>query len=64
MLLIVLSSLLHWLVSQSIFLIVVSTYNQDGVLASAVAVVTYGFSPVARYSASLLAECWSVLWWG
>jgi hypothetical protein len=45
--LITLSSLLHWLVSQSIFLAVVSTYNPDGVLASAVAVVTCGFSRVA-----------------
>ena len=45
--LIVLSSLLHWLVSQSIFLAVVSTYNPDGVLASAIAVVTCGFSPMA-----------------
>ena len=44
---IVLSSLLHWLVLQSIFLAVVSTYNQDGVLASAVAVVTCGFSLMA-----------------
>jgi hypothetical protein len=45
--LIVLSSLLHWLTSQSIFLAVISTYNPDGVLASAIAVVTCGFSPVA-----------------
>jgi hypothetical protein len=45
--LIALSSLLHWLVSQSIFLAVVSTYNPDGVLANAIAVVTCGFSPVA-----------------
>jgi hypothetical protein len=44
---VVLSSLLHWLVSQSIFLAVVSTYNPDGVLASAIAVVTCGFSRVA-----------------
>ena len=45
--LIVLSLLLHWLVSQSIFLAVVSTYNPDGDLASDIAVVTCGFSPVA-----------------
>jgi hypothetical protein len=38
--LIVLSSLLRWLVPQSVFLAVMSTYNQDGVLASAIAVVT------------------------
>jgi hypothetical protein len=45
--LILLSSLLHWLVSQSAFLVIVSTYNQDGALTSAIAVVTCGFSPVA-----------------
>jgi len=45
--LILLSLLLHWLVSQSIFLAVVSTYNADGDLANAIAVVTCGFSPMA-----------------
>lgn len=45
--LILLSLLLHWLVSQSIFLAVVSTYNADGALADAIAVVTCGFSPMA-----------------
>lgn len=41
------SALLHWLVSQSIFLAVISTYNRDGALADATAVVTCGFSPLA-----------------
>ena len=45
--LMVLSGVLHWLVSQSIFLAVVAEYASTGVLASSVAVASCGFSPLA-----------------
>ena len=42
-----LSGILHWLVSQSIFLAVVAEYASTGVLTSSVAVASCGFSPLA-----------------
>ncbi|KAI9881436.1 MAG: hypothetical protein M1823_006650, partial [Watsoniomyces obsoletus] len=45
--LMVLSGVLHWLVSQSIFLAVVALYAPTGVLLSSVAVASCGFSPMA-----------------
>lgn len=42
--LMVLSGVLHWLVSQSFFLAVVAEYNWDGTLLGSVAVATCGFS--------------------
>ena len=41
------SGLLHWLVSQSIFLAVVAEYGTDGDIYNSVAVATCGFSPFA-----------------
>ena len=43
----VLSGILHWLVSQSIFLAVVAEYASTGVLTSSVAVASCGFSRLA-----------------
>jgi hypothetical protein len=45
--LMVLSGLLHWMISQAIFLVVLAEYNTDGTLASPVAVASCGFSPLA-----------------
>ncbi|KAK5189871.1 hypothetical protein LTR99_004144 [Exophiala xenobiotica] len=45
--LMILSGLLHWLISQAIFLVVVAEYNLDGTLLSPVAVASCGFSPLA-----------------
>ena len=45
--LIAMSTLVHWLIAQSIFLAVVGTYNASGVQTDATAVVTCGFSPIA-----------------
>ncbi|EXJ85156.1 hypothetical protein A1O3_05831 [Capronia epimyces CBS 606.96] len=45
--LMVLSGLLHWMISQAIFLVVLAEYNSDGTLASPVAVASCGFSPLA-----------------
>ena len=45
--LMILSGLLHWLISQAIFLVVVAEYNPDGTLLSPVAVASCGFSPLA-----------------
>lgn len=45
--LMVLSGILHWMVSQSIFLAVVAEYASTGVLTSSVAVASCGFSPLA-----------------
>ena len=45
--LLVMSGLLHWLVSQSIFLAVVSEYDEIGDLKTSIATVTCGFSPFA-----------------
>ncbi|ETN42231.1 uncharacterized protein HMPREF1541_04172 [Cyphellophora europaea CBS 101466] len=41
------SGLLHWLLSQSIFLAVVAEYNSNGILVNRVAVASCGFSPLA-----------------
>ena len=41
------SGLLHWLISQSVFLAVVAEYDQRGDLLSPVAVASCGFSPLA-----------------
>lgn len=46
--LIIVSGLLHWLVSQSIFLAVVAEYSAVGNLVSAVSIATCGFSPLAQ----------------
>lgn len=43
---IVLSALLHWLISQSIFLAVVAEYAPDGELFNAFAISTCGYSPI------------------
>lgn len=45
--LMIMSGLLHWLLSQSIFLAVVAEYAADGTLASPVAEASCGFSPLA-----------------
>ena len=45
--LITISAILHWLVSQSIFLAVVTIYDELGDLKSNFAVSTCGFSPIA-----------------
>lgn len=39
--------LLHWLISQSIFLVVVASYNADGSLSSPFRIATCGFSPIS-----------------
>ncbi|KIX08961.1 uncharacterized protein Z518_00039 [Rhinocladiella mackenziei CBS 650.93] len=52
--LMVLSGLLHWLVSQSIFLAIVSEYTPLGDLATPVAIATCGFSPVAMLTLILV----------
>ena len=41
------SGLLHWLVSQSIFLAVVAEYDEEGQLYNAVEIASCGFSPLA-----------------
>jgi hypothetical protein len=41
-----LSALLHWLISQSIFLAAVSEYDIDGSLIDAFAIATCGYSPI------------------
>jgi hypothetical protein len=43
---IALSALLHWLISQSIFLAAVSEYDIDGSLIDAFAIATCGYSPI------------------
>lgn len=43
---IVLSALLHWLISQSIFLAVVGKYNADGSLFAPFVLATCGYSPI------------------
>lgn len=45
--LMVLSGLLHWLVSQSIFLAVIADYGPDGQLDNPIAIASCGFSPLA-----------------
>lgn len=45
--LMILSGLLHWLISQAIFLVVVKEYAPDGEVVDPVAVGTCGFSPLA-----------------
>jgi hypothetical protein len=45
--LMIICALLHWLVSQSIFLAVVSEYGPLGDLITPVAIATCGFSPIA-----------------
>ncbi|RMZ81806.1 hypothetical protein DV738_g2021, partial [Chaetothyriales sp. CBS 135597] len=52
--LMVLSGLLHWLVSQSIFLAVISAYSPRGDLANPVAVASCGYSPIAMLTVLLL----------
>lgn len=45
--LMIVSGLLHWLISQSIFLAVVASYNEVGDLNNAVQIASCGFSPLA-----------------
>jgi hypothetical protein len=45
--LMILSGVLHWLISQSIFLPVVAEYNSRGELDSPVAIASCGYSPIA-----------------
>ena len=45
--LMILSGVLHWLVSQSIFLAVVAAYASTGELTSSVAIASCGYSPLA-----------------
>lgn len=42
----VVATILHWLISQSIFLVVVSRYNANGSLESAFELATCGYSPI------------------
>ena len=49
------SAILHWLVSQSIFLAVVARYNVSGALESATAISSCGFSPEAMIAVVLAA---------
>lgn len=42
-----LSGLLHWLISQSVFLAVVANYSEGGVLLNPVQIASCGFSPMA-----------------
>ena len=45
--LMVLSGVLHWLISQSLFLAVVAEYNLKGDLVSPVSIASCGYSPIA-----------------
>ena len=45
--LIVLSGVLHWLISQSVFLAVVAEYTPSGSLESPVSIASCGYSPIA-----------------
>lgn len=49
--LMVLSGLLHWMISQALFLVVLAEYYSDGTLATPVAVASCGFSPLAMLMA-------------
>ncbi|KAK5047311.1 hypothetical protein LTR84_006833 [Exophiala bonariae] len=42
----IVATLLHWLISQSIFLVAISVYNPDGTLANPFQLATCGFSPI------------------
>ncbi|KIX09181.1 uncharacterized protein Z518_00260 [Rhinocladiella mackenziei CBS 650.93] len=52
-----LSGLLHWLISQSIFLAVVAEYTSLGELFSSVAVASCGFSPLAMILVLVAGVC-------
>jgi hypothetical protein len=53
----IISALLHWLCSQSIFLAVVTHYNELGHLVNAFAVATCGFSPMAMMFTLCVGGC-------
>lgn len=53
----VVGGLLHWLLSQSIFLAVVSEYGDDGTLIIPTAVGTCGFSPLAIIFVTVSCGC-------
>ena len=55
--LLVMSGLLHWLVSQSIFLAVVAEYDEAGNLVNPIAVATCGFSPIAMVCVLVAGGC-------
>lgn len=55
--LMVLSGVLHWLISQSIFLAVVAEYSPSGKLSSPVAIASCGFSPLAMIMVMVAGGC-------
>jgi hypothetical protein len=55
--LLVMSGLLHWLVSQSIFLAVVSEYDEVGNEKNRIAIATCGFSPIAMICVIVAGGC-------
>lgn len=52
--LMVLSGVLHWLISQSVFLAVVAEYNPSGKLETPVTVASCGYSPIAMITTIVL----------
>jgi hypothetical protein len=55
--LLAMSGLLHWLVSQSIFLAVVSEYDEVGNEKNRIAIATCGFSPIAMICVMVAGGC-------
>lgn len=55
--LIILSALLHWLISQSIFLAVISRYDSDGSLGNVFQIATCGFSPIGIIFLLIVGGC-------
>jgi len=55
--LLVMSGLLHWLVSQSIFLAIVSEYDEVGSEKNRIAIATCGFSPIAMICVMMAGGC-------
>ena len=55
--LMILSGVLHWSVSQSIFIAQVSSYHRDGSLKDAAAISTCGFSPIAIIITMIIGSC-------
>jgi hypothetical protein len=53
----IISGLLHWLVSQSIFLALVARYNEVGILTDPLAIATCGFSPFAMICVLIAGGC-------
>ncbi|KIV94260.1 hypothetical protein PV10_02043 [Exophiala mesophila] len=52
-----LSALLHWLISQSIFLAVISHYDASGRLISAFEIATCGYSPIGMIFLIIIGGC-------